>query len=133
VKDIYQRNKNSSKELRTKPAHKTLCMPPLYSMSMITVWHNALSSLCCQSKDDQRSDLYTPSAVVTTSSGGTLARIRAWLPRNRSWVRGSDKRFLSSPKCTGRLWGPPSLQVNVGASSLLPKIRRGVKLTTHLI
>jgi hypothetical protein len=48
-------------------------------------------------------------------------------------IPGRGKRFLSSPLCQKRLWGPPSLLSN-GYQDLFTweQSGRGMKLTTHL-
>jgi hypothetical protein len=43
------------------------------------------------------------------SSAGIATRLRPGLPRNLGSISGKDKRFLSTPQHSDRLWGPSSL------------------------
>jgi hypothetical protein len=57
-----------------------------------------------------------------------VARLRDGQRRNRGWIPRKDRRYFFSPKCPGRLWGPPNLLFIVYRR----KSGRGVKLTSHL-
>jgi len=65
------------------------------------------------------------------SSVGTVAMFG--LDNRGIMVPGSRKRFLFSPQCPGRLWGPTQPHIQGASGVLQPKLKRVVlRLTAHI-